>query len=96
MGNYTTTTNYCDNCRKNLKSCRNNLNIVTFKEKTFGWSRLCVKIEHQHGVNNDITIDPADLCPTCAIELLQDAVKRIQAGERVTKGIESSEQEGWK
>lgn len=96
MASYTQTTYHCDHCEKKLKYYSNSLDIMTTKrDGSIGWSRLNVKVEHHHGSHNDEEVDQAELCKKCAIELLEDALKRVRKGERATKGTESSDEEGW-
>lgn len=90
-----TTTYFCDKCGKKLSTSHNSLNIMTSLSESSLWSRLHVKILHIHGVNNDSTQDQAELCKTCAIKLLVDAVNRMRKGERATEGTESSAQKNW-
>jgi hypothetical protein len=80
----TTTTKYhCDKCGKELPTFKNSLNIVI--------SKLHVRIQHRPcGETYD-----ADVCQPCAIALLEDALKRVKAGERATKGSESIYEERW-
>lgn len=86
----------CDNCGNELPGHRNSLNIVTsLYESSPSWARLHVRIKLRSGVHNDANTTDADLCKACALKLLRDAVIRIEAGERVTKGTEGSEQAGW-
>jgi protein-arginine kinase activator protein McsA len=86
----------CDNCGKNLPTCNNSLEIVTSKsERSVGWSRLHVVIQHRHGSHNDGETDNADLCKKCAVKLLTDALQRVKDGERTTKGAETSDQGNW-
>lgn len=86
----------CDNCGKQLKSYKNTLDIVTSLRETNPWARLHVNIIHRHGVHNDTNSEDAELCRACALTLLEDAIKRIKAGERTTAGSESIEQGEWK
>lgn len=55
-----------------------------------------MKIEYHHGCHNNGEIKDAELCQACAIKLLQDALKRVQAGERATMGTQSIYKETWK
>jgi hypothetical protein len=84
----------CDRCGKKLKDS-SPLNIVTSLDESTCWSRLHIQIIEIHGVNNNSNTEQADLCQPCAAGLLADALKRVRAGERATKGAETSEQEGW-
>ena len=86
---------HCDKCGKKLKTCDNTMNIMTSLSEAMCWSRLHVQIVHRHGIHNDATEEQADLCKSCAAELLTDALKRVRAGERATEGTESSDQERW-
>lgn len=96
MSSTQSTKYHCDNCGKTLKNCDNNLEIVTYKDdSSYHWSRLRVKIEYSHGCHNDGETDDADLCKKCALLLLNDAIKRIEKGERATAGAESCDQKGW-
>lgn len=85
----------CDKCGNKLKTCNNSMDIVTSISEDTYWSRLHVQVVHHHGMHNDGTRDQADLCKTCAIKLLTDAVNRIRKGERATAGTEDSEQNNW-
>lgn len=86
----------CDSCGKNLPTFRNQINIVTDKNKDSPfWERLHVKIEFNHGLGNTGDVDDADLCQKCARNLLRDAARRVALGERVSKGVETVEQQGW-
>lgn len=85
----------CERCRKDLKSDRNTLNIVTVLSDSGYWSRLHVRIEHIHGVHNDATIEKAELCKACTVFLLNDALTRIHKGERASAGTEDIEQGRW-
>jgi hypothetical protein len=90
-----TTTYHCDKCGKKLKTCDNSMNIVTSLSESLYWSRLHVQITRIHGMHNDENIDQAELCKSCAVGLLTDALKRVKAGERATAGTETSEQGDW-
>ena len=85
----------CDKCGKYLPTYRNSMDIMTSLRETGSWSRLHVQIIHRHGFDNNATVEQADLCKTCAENLLADALKRVRAGERATEGTESSGQEKW-
>jgi protein-arginine kinase activator protein McsA len=86
----------CDRCGKKLKTYRNSLDIRTsLREIQHHWARLHVTIVHKHGVHNSFKAERADLCKGCTIHLLEDALKRVRAGERASEGTESVEQEGW-
>jgi hypothetical protein len=86
----------CDSCGKSLGG-PGSLNIVTsLSGENLLWSRLHVGIVKRSGMHNDATEEGADLCQKCAIVLLANAIRRIRAGERASKGAETSEQEGWK
>ena len=71
--------------------------IVTELSDKFAsyWSRLRVQIIYAHGMHNDRDEKEAELCQTCAIDLLTDALKRIRKGERVTSGYEDINQSAW-
>ncbi len=84
----------CDKCGKNLKNA-SGTDIMTSLSESLSWSRLHVNIILRSGMHNDATEEKADLCKTCTLALLMDAVKRIRKGERSTAGTESSEQKGW-
>lgn len=86
---------YCEKCDKKLKTCKNNLDIVTKLNDSNFWSRLHVNILKISGVNNESKTEKADLCKNCTIELLSNALHRVRNGERTTKGSESIEEEGW-
>lgn len=86
----------CDMCGGTLKSFLNQLNIRTsVYETSAGWSRLHVRIEHIHGLHNTAKTEYADLCKTCTMNLLNDAIKRVSAGERATEGTEEIQQGRW-
>jgi hypothetical protein len=87
----------CDNCGKELPSSSNNLNIATDKSTgSYFWERIHVLIERRHGSQNNGASDNADLCQTCAIAILTDALERVVKGERTTARFGgSSEQRGW-
>lgn len=87
----------CDNCGNELPGHRNSLNIVTslYEGSGSGWARLHIRIKLRSGIHNDANTTDADLCKACAVNLLKDALKRVQDGERATKGTESSTQGGW-
>ena len=85
----------CDNCGKKLKTCNNHLNIVTSKSESCVWRRIHVKIENVSGVNNNAETRNADLCQKCAVQLLKDAIKRIESGERVSAGMGHVDQQRW-
>lgn len=87
----------CDKCKKKLKTCNNDCVIVTDIGPSGSrfWAILKISIDHVSGFNNDADHRKAELCKTCAIEMLKDAIKRIKAGERITKGEQESEQQGW-
>jgi hypothetical protein len=89
------TTYSCDKCGRRLKTCDNEMDIVTSISEASCWSRLHLKIYYTHGMHNDSTTEPAALCKTCAVELLRDALRRVHKGERTTAGVNSSDQEGW-
>jgi predicted RNA-binding Zn-ribbon protein involved in translation (DUF1610 family) len=93
---FTETIYRCEKCRKKLKNSYNSLNIVTSLTESSYWSRLKVQILHESGVHNDSTTEKAELCRSCTIALLKDAVKRVTEGERASAGTESSSQEGWR
>lgn len=96
MASTTETKYYCDLCSRKLPTFKNNLTIVTEKNSSSAfWSRLSVKVDYCSGVHNDGTTRDAELCKPCAVRLLTDALKRVKAGERATKGSESSDLEGW-
>lgn len=94
----TQTTFFCDKCNCRLKTYGNNLNICSELKDSSSphWSRLHVKIEHRHGMHNDGTTKDAELCQSCAIQLLEDALNRVKSGERATKGTQGSEQGSWR
>lgn len=90
----------CDKCGKRLRTDKNSLDIVTSLSEDVYWSRLHVQIIHTHGIHthgihNDGTTEPAELCRQCTVDLLKNALKRIQKGERATAGTEGIEQGGW-
>lgn len=84
----------CDRCHKSLSSC-NKLDIVTSLKCFYGWERLHVQILHISGLDNQYETRKADLCKECTISLLSEALKRIEAGERATAGVEEVEEQGW-
>jgi hypothetical protein len=81
----------CDKCGKNLRTCDNEVCIVTQIDRGGGafWSRFKVRIEYHSGVHNDAKVRNADLCQKCAVALFEDAFKRVTKGERTTKGHNS-------
>jgi len=86
----------CDRCGKKLKTCNNDMDIVTKKEVSGNWwERLHVQIIYHHGIHNDATREDADLCRDCAILLLQDAIKRIRKGERRSAGSGEVDEQKW-
>lgn len=91
-----TTTYSCDKCSKLLRSSANAVNIVTTLRDTRYWSRLHVRIEHSHGVDNSVKTEQADICKECAVLLLKDALKRVQEGERASAGTENAEMRTWR
>lgn len=95
MSKQETTTYHCDRCGKQLEHSRNSVDIVTSLKESGYWSRLHVQILHRHGVNNDATVEQADLCQPCASHMLDDALQRIRHGERATAGTESALQGTW-
>lgn len=43
-----------------------------------------------HGAHNDGKQEPADLCKSCVIFLLEDALDRVRSkNERISAGVES-------
>jgi hypothetical protein len=96
MAKHTIVIYTCEKCNKELKGYRGVLDIVTDLLGSLNyWSRLHVYIIHRHGVHNDAKEERAELCQDCTIALLKDALRRVQSGERATKGSESSYQKGW-
>lgn len=95
MARHESTYYTCEKCKSKLNTCKNHVNIVTSLSESSWWSRLHVRIIHISGMHNDSTADMADLCQPCTVALLQDALKRVQGGERTTAGYESSDQQGW-
>ena len=85
----------CDNCGRELHSSGEVLISTSKSEQHIYWERLRVTIERYHGSHNSGERDPADLCKACAVTLLKDALKRVQAGERVTAGVVAIEQLGF-
>jgi hypothetical protein len=86
----------CEKCKRKLNFNHNSLNIVTsLNENSYGWSRLHVLILHKHGIHNEHKTEDADLCKSCAILLLEDALSRVKSGERTTAGVEKVEQSDW-
>lgn len=87
---------HCDYCGKELPTFENSLNIHTsINESNIGWSRLHVKIQNHHGSHNDGKTNDADLCQSCAIKLLSDALEKVKNGVRASKGTESIYEEKW-
>ncbi len=85
----------CDKCGKKIPR-ENELNIVTsLSEQNIGWARLHVVVAYHHGSHNDGKKRPAQMCKTCTLKLLKDAVNRVTAGERASAGTEEVEKEGW-
>lgn len=85
----------CDNCDRTLKTGDNELNIMTSKSESSYWKRLHLRILVKSGMNNDCTEEDADLCKKCAIDLLEDALRRVKSGERTTAGTASIDAEKW-
>lgn len=90
MGSTTETKHHCDKCEKKLPDSSNVMIQTSISEVSHAWSRLRLTIEHRHGFHNNSKIDPADLCQSCTIALLTDALKRVKNGERVSAGVEQS------
>ena len=91
---------FCDRCGEKLKTHSNNICIVTEKDRSgVGsggfWERFKVKIEFHHGLHNDGKKRDADLCKSCAEDLLNNALIRIKKGERISKGEQTSDQLGF-
>lgn len=84
----------CDKCHKKMGHT-NNMNIVTKLDESTHWSRLHIQITHISGLHNNSTKRAAEMCKNCTLELLRDAIGRISRGERMTAGVQSSEQQGW-
>lgn len=80
-----TTHHHCDKCGKKLKSCDNNVVIMT--EGSINLSHLRVIVEYRYGRDDK---QPADLCQSCAATLFADAARRVRSGERATAGTESA------
>lgn len=95
MSRRETITYACEKCGKTIAG-PNNLNIVTSLSEDAYWSRLHVGIIHHHGMYNDGTREPADLCQSCAVALLEDAAARVKRGERASAGTEGTDQRGWR
>jgi hypothetical protein len=96
MGRTTVTKYFCDRCHKDLPTNRNSMNICTeLNGNSIGWSRLHVKIEHRYGSHNDVKTESAGLCRDCTVFILKDALNRIKAGERATRGTEEIKEMGW-
>jgi hypothetical protein len=91
MGSYKVTRYTCDKCGGKLSSDSNVIIQTTICEDWYSWSRLKVTIEHHYGMHNDGKTEPADLCKKCTVELLKDALKRVQEGERISAGIDGIE-----
>lgn len=80
----------CDRCGKSLPTYNNTIAIVTSnRERSIGWSRLRVTIQHHHGSHNNGKTESADLCQKCAVFLLNDAAQRVEKGERLSAGVET-------
>jgi len=94
-------TYHCDRCSKKLPGFRNNLDIVTPKDEEAErrwdrfWARFHVKIQFHHGVDNKAEWRDADLCKACAVFLLFNALRRVRAGERASKGAEGVDEQHW-
>lgn len=84
----------CEKCNEKIDS-PSSLNIVTPLKEDEYWSRLHVRIIHRYGVHNNSKEEYADLCQTCTIALLVDALSRVRNGERASKGTEDPGQKGW-
>ncbi len=96
MSKYTQEIYHCDNCRVRLPTVANQMNIVTKNsDSNIGWSRLIVTVERYRDSHNNGAREAADLCQSCAHKLLLDAANRVQSGERLSKGVESSEMRCW-
>lgn len=99
MGKSTETKYYCDKCHKKLGTFMNDVAIITRPgddNKDPFWQRFNVGINFSCGIHNDQSENrAAELCQACTAELLEDATKRVRAGERKTKGYGDSEQQGW-
>jgi hypothetical protein len=80
----------CDKCSLPLKTS-GGLNIRTSLKEDGYWSRLHVRIEHRHGLHNNGKSEAAELCKGCTLDLLEDAVRRVRFGERVSAGTEGIE-----
>lgn len=82
----------CDNCGRVLPSASNHVVINTdIRTDSAAWSRLRVTVHHHHGSHNDGNVHPADLCKSCAVALLTDALARVREGERVSAGVDAIE-----
>jgi hypothetical protein len=95
MAQHISTTYTCERCGCKLKTCRNSMAIVTSLKESAWWSRLHVQILHIHGIDNSSEVEQAELCQSCTIWLLSDALERVRKGERATKGTEASVQRNW-
>ena len=97
MSSLETTSYHCDKCGKKLKTCDNSMTIRTElgNPESQCLSRIDVQIVYKHGMHNEGEEAQADLCKTCAVELLTDALKRVRSGERASAGVEDSEQGKW-
>ena len=85
----------CDKCGKKLPTFNNYVEIVTElhgydTDGSTYWERLHVVIERRYGVHNNGETDKADLCQKCAITILEDTLKRVKKGERLSQGVETS------
>jgi hypothetical protein len=97
MGKQEHTTYTCDRCGKKLPTFANKVAIVTKLNppEDKWWRRIILEFSYHHGFNNGGEQSSADLCKPCTLWLLRDSIKRITAGERITKGYQSIEQKGW-
>lgn len=95
MARHTNITYTCEKCGVELETSRNVMDIVTSLSESMCWSRLHVQITHVKGINNTSKEEKAELCRNCTIFLLKDALGRVCAGERASKGVESSTLGRW-
>lgn len=96
MSQYQRIEYFCDKCGSKLPTFMNQMVIVTdVGQHSSSWSRLHVIIEHHHGSHNNGKTEKADLCQKCAITLLEDALQRVKAGERMTAGVEDPKERKW-
>jgi hypothetical protein len=82
--------------RKETRWRQQRSHSIIISEVSYAWSRLRVTIEHRHGAHNASKTNAADVCQSCAIALLTDALERIRKGERVSAGVSDIKAIAWK